>query len=181
MVKIKSFEELLSICPIDIIEKLEELKTLKERKDFHPEGNTYEHIRIVTERLMKTDNINLILAGLFHDICKLDAAKFNYESKIDISEKDFEILKAEADTKTYGHEFLAKKYIIDNHITFIESLGGSVESIIEIVVHHMKIKQMDNMRDFKKEEIKKLKNYKELLIFKEADNMLKLFNYENSR
>ena len=64
-------------APNIVQDKLEDLKTLRERPDFHPEPSTFDHIYIVTERLMETNDMDLVLAGLLHDICKLDCMKIN--------------------------------------------------------------------------------------------------------
>ncbi len=171
---IKTFEELLQKCPSDIIEKLEDLRVFKERKDFHPEGNTYEHIRIVTTRLIKTENIDLILAGLFHDICKLDAAKINHKKLSREDPEMFDIMKKEGTLKTYGHEFLARDFLL-KHKEFIRQLEGDPNRIAMIVEQHMRIKQMINMRSEKIKALTELPVFKELIIFKGADNMLKPF------
>ena len=172
-----NFEELLKKCPSHILEKLNTLRELKERKDYHPEGNTYEHIRIVTTRLIKTGDINLILAGLFHDICKLDAAKKNQAVLLTNDPVMFENMKAEGTLKTYGHEHLASNYVVDN-TEFVRKMGANVKKVAMIVENHMRIKQMSNMREQKIKVMIELPVFKELLIFKEADNMLKPFLYE---
>ena len=172
-----TFEDLLKRCPSHIVEKLDGLKALKERKDYHPEGNTYEHIRIVTTRLISTGDINLILAGLFHDICKLDAAEKNHAALLISDPVMFETMKADGVLKTYGHEHLASRYVSDN-TEFIRKMGANVKKVAMIVENHMRIKQMTNMRESKVKAMIELPVFKELLIFKEADNMLKPFLYE---
>lgn len=58
----------------EISKKLLNLSSLPDHKTYHPEGSVLNHIRIVTLRaLLVSGHPDLILAGLFHDICKGDA------------------------------------------------------------------------------------------------------------
>ena len=70
-----TFQSLIQSAPHIVKRKLEQLKFLRERPDYHPEPSAFHHIQIVTERLQATENPNLILAGILHDICKLDNFK----------------------------------------------------------------------------------------------------------
>ena len=72
-----TFQQLISTAPSIVQSKLEELKTLRERPDYHPEPSTFHHIEIVTNRLIQTGDPDLIMAGILHDICKLDCKKIN--------------------------------------------------------------------------------------------------------
>lgn len=159
MTKFNTFKELVAISPVSIQERLEKLKTNRERLDFHPEGNTYEHIKIVTERLMGTGNIDLIIAGLFHDLGKLETTKphpkFGHPT-------------------AYGHENVSAKLVIENR-DFIEGLGANTDIVHCIVKNHMRVKQYDKMRPKKQEEIDTLPCLNKLKLFSRADDMLNNF------
>ena len=79
--RFKTFEELVALAPQDIKDELERLKTYKEDNRYHPESSAYEHIKIVTTRLITTGDIDLIMAGVFHDIGKLQAAEKTLEKE----------------------------------------------------------------------------------------------------
>lgn len=165
MVKFTNFEELVELAPTLIKRKLEQLECLRERPDYHPEPNTKEHIKIVTERLIKTGDINLILSGVFHDICKFDTARLNHKNGYPTSP---------------GHDAWAASLIRNNQEIqdFIQSLGGNIVQIAEICENHMRIKLFSEMKQSKQDAMKALPTYSKLLIFTEADNMLKEFKYE---
>lgn len=162
MNKFKTFEELVLLAPKDIQDRLEELKILVERPDYHPEPNCYEHIKIVTSRLMKTGDIDLILAGLYHDIGKRETVKTNPRSGFPM---------------TPGHEHIAAK-LVERDKEFVRSMGANVKNVQEITKYHMKMKQMSRMRPVKQQTVKDLKTYDKLCIFTKADSMLKTFEYD---
>ena len=71
------FETLVSEAPQSVRDLLEGLKGLRENPEYHPEESTFEHIRIVTERLADTQDADLIVTGFFHDLFKLKTAIVN--------------------------------------------------------------------------------------------------------
>lgn len=164
MEKFNTFEELVALAPQDIQDRLTELRGLVERPDYHPEPNCYEHVRIVTSRLMKTGDIDLVLAGLYHDIGKRETVKTNPRSGFPM---------------TPGHEHIAAK-LVERDKEFIREMGGNVKNVQEIAKYHMKMKQMSRMRPSKQQAVKDLKNYDKLCVFTKADSMLKTFNYDSN-
>lgn len=156
MKKIKSFNQLLKIAPFEIILFLEGLKNLRERPDFHPEKNCFIHIKIVTERLITTGDIDLILAGLFHDIGKKVCSE--------ISEK------TGFPTAPLHDKFGAKKVM--EHEFWIRSLGGNPELISQICEQHMRAKTFDEMSKKKQNKLKAMPCWDKLQIFLRADSML---------
>ena len=60
-----TFDQLIKNAPQIILDKLEDLKTLRENPQWHPEDNSYEHIKIVTERALGTNDPDLFLTGYF--------------------------------------------------------------------------------------------------------------------
>lgn len=156
----KIFDELVSLAPDNIKSELERLKTYKENNDYHPEDNVYEHIKIVTERLIKTNDINLILSGLFHDITKLIACEITFDKT--------------GKFRSFGHDKLSADFVIKNK-EFIVSLGGNVDEIYSIVINHMRIGIFDVMGDKKRNEMRKLPIFDKLCIFARADDMLNKF------
>jgi len=165
-----TFESLLESAPILIKRKLVQLKSLRERPDFHPEPSTFEHVKIVTTRLIETDNIDLILSGILHDICKLDVVRGNPKTGFPSSP---------------GHEDAAFDLIIHNSeiIDWIFQNGGNWNRVAHIVKNHGRIHQLPEMRETKRlkniQEWKELEIWESLQIFGNADNMLQEFNLQH--
>lgn len=165
-----NFESLVESAPTLIKRKLVQLKFLRERPDFHPEPSTFEHIKIVTERLEQTENIDLILAGILHDICKLDVVKENPKTGFPTSP---------------GHEDAAFELIIHNSeiIDWIFQNGGNWNRVSHIVKNHGRIHQLPEMRESKRlkniQEWKELGIWESLQIFGHADDMLQEFDLQH--
>jgi hypothetical protein len=166
----KTFQELISSAPSIIKRKLEQLKFLRERPDFHPEPSTFHHIQIVTERVIQTGDINLVLAGILHDICKLDTVRMNEKTGWPTSP---------------GHEDAAHDLIMndENVQNFIRENGGKVVHIAEICKHHMRFHQLGQMRPVKHDKWiaawTELGIWDQLQIFGAADNMIEDFDLNN--
>lgn len=165
-----TFDTLLNTAPKVVKTKLEQLKTLRERPDFHPENSTFEHIQIVTNRLIPTGNMNLIFAGILHDICKLDMKKINKKTGLPTSP---------------GHDIAAKQFILDNQDVkdWITQNDGDFKIVAELSGLHMKFHQIGDMRKEKRE--KRVQEWTDAGIFDMlqmlggADNMLVEFDLNN--
>jgi hypothetical protein len=165
-----TFTELIKNAPPVITRKLEQLKFLRERPDFHPEPSAFEHIKIVTERLIPTQDMNLIFAGILHDICKFDTVKMNEKSGWPTSP---------------GHDKHAETLILISPSIkdWIHENGGDSIKVAAICGAHMRFHQLGQMREFKKEA--QIADWKDrgiwdyLQIFGAADNMLVEFDINN--
>lgn len=162
----KDFKELFNGLPQVVQYKLNSLKRLRERPDYHPEGSTYEHVRIVAERALKWGNIDLVCVAIFHDICKLDTVKLNPKTGLPTSP---------------GHEFAAVQWVSNTPeaLDWILSIGGDLKRVLAICENHMKIHQLEVMRPNKRDRYistwKDLGIYEDLVVFGRMDNMLKEF------
>ncbi len=169
-IKRMDFKSLVEGAPHIIKRKLEQLKFLRERPDFHPEPSAFEHIRIVTERLIPTGDPNLIMAGILHDICKFDCVRVNPKNGHPTSP---------------GHDKEACELIHnDREIRqWITDNGGDWRKVAGIVFGHMRFHQLGQMREFKRE--KQIQDWKDqgiwdaLAIHGAADNMLEEFDLNN--
>lgn len=159
-----TFDTLIQTAPQIILDKLEGLKLLRERPDYHPEPNCYSHIEIVTNRLIQTGNPDLIMAGIFHDIFKKETAKLNPKNGYPTSP---------------GHDKAAADWIKSNTEvqSFIESNGANFQRVAEICMQHMRIKVYDEMNNKKKKAYRLTETFSDLLIFSMADDMLIEFVY----
>ena len=158
-----TFLDLIKTAPPIILRKLEQLKFLRERPDFHPEPSVFHHIQIVTDRLIPLGDPDLFLAGVLHDICKLDTVKMNEKTGFPTSP---------------GHDQAAFDLIFSSSsITdWIRENGGDEVNVAIICKGHMRFHQLGDMRPAKREdqitEWTDLGIFDKLQIFGAADNML---------
>jgi len=169
-----TFQEIVDTLPLQLKIKLYNLKNLTERNDYHPEENTFEHIRIVTERCMSTHDNDLIMAGIFHDLGKMDAA-FHIRDNHYGTDYFIENLNT-GKIKTYGHERIAVN-IVDSYKSFIEDFGANYEVVRYLVGEHMRVKQLSKMKKTNANRLKDHKYFPKLAIFTDADSMLKPFTH----
>lgn len=152
---INNFNDLYSILPAELKNIFDKLKDNPENTVHHPEGTTYKHTEIVVNRLIKTGDINLILAGLFHDIGKLATTEINPKTGL---------------YSAHGHEKESIK-MMEKYRDFIESLGGDYDKILYYVENHMRLKNLGDMRKKKRREFTSNKNFDKLSVFGRADKM----------
>ena len=154
---------LLELAPQKIKDRFELLKTNPENPVWHPEGSTYDHIKIVTERLIITGDIDLIMSGFFHDLYKLETTKTNPKT---------------GHPSAFGHEVGSARLVLEpDNQEFIKKMGADVDIVHGIVKNHMRIKQINEMRNIKQNELKELVYFDKLEIFTRADTMLSEFNF----
>jgi hypothetical protein len=164
------FQQLITTAPAIVQEKLEQLKTLRERPDYHPEPSTFHHIEIVTNRLTQTGDPDLIMAGMLHDICKLDCVKIHPKSGHPTSP---------------GHDIAAFDLIKETPAiqNWIMDNGADPHIVAHICLAHMRFHQLGAMRPFKRDnQIQKWKDigiWEKLQFHGAADNMLVDFDIQD--
>ena len=165
-----TFESIIESAPSVVKNKLFANQSLRERPDYHPEESAFEHIKIVTERLIPTGDMNLILAGIFHDICKAETAKTNPKTGWPTCP---------------GHDIAAFDFIMETPVvqTWISNNGSDPRTVAHICLGHMRFHQLGGMRPQKRELIilmwKEQGIWDYLQIFGAADNMLQEFDLNN--
>lgn len=155
MKKIKSFEDILELLPDKQKHMIETLKQVRERPDFHPEESAYEHVRLVTEKCIKTGDIDLILAAVFHDIFKFKSNTINEKTGYPTAP---------------DHDKDAALMVLDNS-DFIKSLGGDPLIVSGICFFHMRIKNFKIMKKSKKQKMINQPFFMKTLVFALADDM----------
>jgi hypothetical protein len=161
------FNTLIETAPCIIKRKLEQLKFLRERPDYHPEPSAFHHIQIVTERLLRMSDPNLVMAGILHDICKFDTVRMNEKTGWPTSP---------------GHDKAAYELIMDSPEvqTWIRQHGAKALTVANICKAHMRFHQLGQMKKTKRES--QIASWKEagiwdaLQIFGAADNMMEEFD-----
>ena len=129
-----SWDNMMDMLPSEISNIIELSKNDHQRLDFHPEDTVYNHIKIVYERALETEDINFIMAAIFHDIGKHEAAKPNPKTD---------------DIQYSGHEHISSIYT-NKYRDWIESMGCDFDIVYYIVNQHMRAHQLPNMRKEKK-------------------------------
>lgn len=164
------FIQIIQTAPRIILRKLEQLKFLRERPDFHPEPSAFHHIQIVTDRLIPTDDKDLIMAGVLHDIAKFDTVRQHPKTGFPTSP---------------GHDDVAFQLVMENTEvrSFCDNHGANPDTVALICKNHMRFHQLGDMRPFKRDA--QIQTWIEqgifdkLQIFGAADNMLEEFDPGN--
>ena len=131
-----NFEKIISIAPSTIVQLLEDCKNTLQSPKWHPEGNVFNHIKIVYERSMESEDMDLLITALFHDLGKVKTTELNKKG----------------DWSAYGHEYVSAK-IVEEHKNWITGMGANWKNVLFLVKEHMRIKYLDNMRKTKREEL----------------------------
>jgi hypothetical protein len=154
-----TFKELIPTLPQHIQDKLETLKGMRERKDYHPEPSVWHHIEIVTNRCIRFGDKDLIMAGIFHDLHKLDTMVLNPKT---------------GHPSSPGHDKWASKTIQKDEIVreFITSFGADPEIVAGICGEHMRMHQIAQMRPLKQKKMADLPYFDKLAVFCLFDDML---------
>lgn len=151
------FKDLFNLCPDQLQLRLEGLKSVEQRADFHPEGNVFIHTQIVVDRLARYRDPTLSWAGLFHDIGKDATTLINEKGVI----------------SAIGHEDVSAELVVAYH-DFLQQFVPDVKKVEEIVKNHMRIKLFDQMKLAKQMEMRRLGTFGLLQLFTVADDMTTL-------
>jgi len=155
----KTFNDIINNLPHHFWNKLQDLKQMRERPDFHPEESAFEHIKIVTNRCIEFGDPDLIMAAIFHDIHKLDTMRVNPKTGWPTSP---------------GHDKWAQKTIEkDNDVRqFIIDFGADPDTVAGICGNHMRIHQINQMKPAKQKTMIELPFFNKLAAFSAFDDML---------
>jgi len=163
-VKIPTYDELYNLAPQEIKDYIDKCNETPQGTNYHPEGHVGIHNRIVYDRAAEYGDLNLALSALFHDLGKVDTSAPNKKGGI----------------SAIGHENVSAN-LVYKYRQWIGSIGGQFMKVKEIVENHMKIKYMNEMRPSKKEAMRNLSTYPELIVFSKFDDMRTLTDEELNR
>lgn len=156
MKRIPTYEEMMSRLPKDIVQKL---KDTEQSPKWHAEGDVYVHSKMVYDEAVKTGNIDLCLAAVFHDLGKIDThvVKVDGYGKKKISH--------------HKHEYASLKYI-EEYFDLYKDLSTNKEKIHEIVKNHMRAHLYTShqmKRPFKRQQFEKNPYFDEIIEFSGCD------------
>jgi len=157
-----TFKRIRELAPQEINDYLDKCEQTPQNPKWHPEApnekipyNVLAHIKIVYNRSLLSEDMNLILAALFHDLGKADVTKINKSGN----------------WGSYGHEFISAN-LVEKYKKWVGGMGGKWKKVHWIVKEHMRIKLIDQMKPAKQE----------LLLNHEWINFLKKFTeYDNMK
>ena len=154
------FEEFINRLPTEVVQQL---KDTKQDVKWHPEGNVYNHIKLVFE-VAETDfngDIDLLVASIFHDLGKIDT----YKEKI-LEDGTVKISHIE-------HELKSLDYI-KLYFDRFSDLTQNKSKIRSIVKNHMRA-HLYNSGEMKKHKKRKafedLEDFKSIMEFLKCDEM----------
>lgn len=148
-----TFKELYNKAPYTLKGIINQTREFEQNPIYHKEGNVYTHTEIVTNRLVVYNDINLSLAGLFHDLGKIDTTVYDNNKSTWVA---------------HNHENYSVKYV-DEYSDWIKQMGGNSELIKDIVLNHMRIKFIDDMKYSKKAKLVSNPNFEYFRKFQSAD------------
>ena len=157
--KLDTFEKLLFNLPIEFRERINKMKLLKERDDFHPEESTFEHIRIVTERALRIGDKDLIASAILHDIHKIDCATINDKTGFVTCPEHDKMIEGTISNNLDIQEFILK-------------IGADLLNVKFICGEHMRISNINSMSRRKVDKYRSHPTFLKLLIFHKIDDML---------
>lgn len=153
------YSDLYAIAPDEIKDYIDRCEKTPQSPKWHPEGNVGIHNRIVFNRAVKHGDINLIMAAFFHDLGKADTTAPNKHGSF----------------SAYGHEFVSAK-LARKYKDWIESIEFGTQKpdavkVHDIVVDHMRIKLIDQMKPAKQAILRASHHIAELETFTKFDSM----------
>jgi hypothetical protein len=148
-----NFEELYKHMPDGLKEYLDTFKKVDQDTQWHPEGNTYNHIVKVVNNASVYDDIDLTLAALCHDLGKDRTTEF-----------------VDGRIRSPGHELYSLQ-VVDLYSDWIKTMGGNLRIIRNIVKYHMRIKFKEQMTKNELGMLERSDFYDKLLKFAECDKM----------
>mgnify|MGYP002761221431 CR=1 FL=1 len=159
----------------DLIEgEFQNLKSLRQRKDYHPEVYVWDHEAMVAHSLRQMtedgsrEQIELLLVAAFHDIGKIPTTDRKAED-------------SGGYITSYGHAEKSRKYW-DAVAPAFEDFGVRTDVVGWLIENHMDLKFSDRMKERtlneKKQEAKGLGQRVWTMgqLFKQADDMLAFFD-----
>jgi hypothetical protein len=159
-----TWEEIMVSAPAEIIDLIEQSKTIPQSLSWHPENEVYKHIRIVFDRARETGDIDQALAALFHDLGKVGTTKPNGKGGF----------------SAHGHEAISAR-LVEKYKQWIGSLGASWFAVFNIVSEHMRVKNMHEMRPTKIAALKANQFFDKIDKFQYFDDMRTLTPEELKR
>jgi poly(A) polymerase len=112
-----------------ILPEIEAMKGCEQPEQFHPEGDVFQHTRLMLDFLPENVSVQLVFAVLFHDIAKPCTATVDETGRIRFS----------------GHDRLGAE-MTEEIMRRLRFSGAEIEATVEMVRQHMVFKDTPKMR-----------------------------------
>jgi tRNA nucleotidyltransferase/poly(A) polymerase len=113
----------------EILPELETMKGCEQPPQFHPEGDVFQHTRLMLQLLPDEVSLPLVLSVLFHDIGKPPTATVDPEGRIRFN----------------GHDRIGAE-MTEALMTRLRFSRAEIDATVEAVRQHMVFKDVPNMR-----------------------------------
>lgn len=130
------------------------LETIPQGRYWHPEGDVLVHTKVVFNRALKYNDINLTLAAFFHDLGKVDTTKPNGFGGF----------------SAHKHETVSAD-LVNYSAGILRTVGADPDLVHWIVLNHMRVKYLDEMKPKKRKDLMDHNWWPYLDKFKGCDNM----------
>jgi poly(A) polymerase len=127
-----------------ILPELDAMKGCLQPEQFHPEGDVFEHTRLMLERLPEKVSVPLVLSVLFHDVGKPVTATVDETGRIRFNEHD-----------------RIGATMTESIMERLRFSRAEIDAVVEMVKQHMVFKDVPKMR------VAKLKRFMARPTFKE--------------
>jgi poly(A) polymerase len=115
-----------------ILPEIDAMKGCKQPEQFHPEGDVFEHTRLMLQFLPETVSVPLIFAVLLHDVAKPRTAAVDETGRIRFN----------------GHDRIGAE-MTEEIMRRLRFSGAEIEATVEMVRQHMVFKDVPKMREAK--------------------------------
>ena len=115
-----------------ILPEIEAMKGCKQPEQFHPEGDVFEHTRLMLQFLPEKVSVPLVFAVLLHDVAKPRTVTVDETGRIRFS----------------GHDRLGAE-MTEEIMRRLRFSGAEIDDTVEMVRQHMVFKDVPKMREAK--------------------------------
>jgi poly(A) polymerase len=115
-----------------ILPELDAMKGCEQPEQFHPEGDVFEHTRLMLQFLPEKVSVPLVFAVLLHDVAKPRTATVDETGRIRFS----------------GHDRLGAE-MTEEIMRRLRFSGAEIDATVEMVRQHMVFKDVPKMREAK--------------------------------
>jgi poly(A) polymerase len=115
-----------------ILPEIEAMKGCKQPEQFHPEGDVFEHTRLMLQFLPEKVSVPLVFSVLLHDVAKPRTATVDETGRIRFS----------------GHDRIGAE-MTEKIMRRLRFSGAEIDATVEMVRQHMVFKDVPKMREAK--------------------------------
>lgn len=152
----KTFTDFYNAAPKEVQEYMDRCAKTPQSVLWHPEGDVKTHTNIVFNRAKRTGDINFMMAAFFHDLGKADATR------------QHPTIPGKWSAKMHEH---SSARLVERHRDWIESVGADYDIVHYIVIQHMRVKHIHEMRPSKQATFRQDKYFNLAHQFSDFDNM----------